>query len=329
MWCVNIIVIAGMRMRGREAMVKEMKKMKQTELDIKLVLACDKPIPDLGEIKELIIAGADTNQLNEYDENIFHDVFLDALYNNCEDKNKTPIIVDQIKELIILMIAKGWDIKKFGLDVMDQFEFSTYDPFTFDLYRFMLQFDLTDDVKEYEKALEAVACEEAYQRCCMHNHELENLFYAIYEMIETKMKGQDYKSIEPYYDVVGMTIDEIIYFNDEVTLVEKQGVTEYNADIGFVCGNKLFVMCESVNILFMNNRIKEQPQVDISNTFGKEIIGQKIQSISFEHKDLIKGTISYGQQIIILNLTNGKKIKFTHNFGELPDRNYQSRFWIE
>lgn len=303
--------------------------MTQIELNEKLALACDKATPDLDEIKELIVAGADTNQLNKYNDNIFDDVFLEVLYDVRDDAKKLPKTVEEIKEVISLMIDNGFDIKRFGLSTMSQFKFATYDSFTFDLYRFMLQYDLADDPKAYEDALEGVGTEESYQRCCEHDHDLENLFYAIYEMIEAKMEGRNYKSIEPYYGVVGLTIDKIVYFNDSNTMVEKKEFTEYNADIGFICGDKLFVMRNGVNILFMNDRTHEQPQIDISSMFGKDAINRKIKSVSFDHKVVIKGTTHYGQPTIIIELTNGKKLKFTHNFGELPDKETQSRFWIE
>lgn len=303
--------------------------MTKIELNEKLALACDKATPDLDEIKELIVAGADINQLNKYGDNIFHDVFLEVLYAVRDDAKLLPKAVEKIKEIIALMIDNGFDIKRFGISTMSQFKFATYDLFTFDLYRFMLQYDLADDPKAYEETLEGVGGEESYQRCCEHNHDLENLFYAIYEMVEAKMEGRDYKSIEPYYGIVGLTIDKIIYFSDSNTLVEKNEFTEYNADIGFVCGNKLFVVREGVNILFMNDRINEQPKVDISSVFGKDAINRTIKSVSFGHKDIIKEKTHYGQPTIIMKLTNGKKIKFTHNFGELPDKETQSRFWIE
>ena len=303
--------------------------MTKIELNEKLALACDKATPDLDEIKELIVAGADTNQLNKYGDNIFDDVFLEVLYAVRDDAKLLPKAVEKTKEIIALMIDNGFDIKRFGLSTMSQFKFATYDPFTFELYRFMLQYDLADDPKAYEETLEGVGGEESYQRCCEHDHDLENLFYAIYEMVEAKMEGRDYKSIEPYYGIVGLTIDKIIYFSDSNTLVEKNEFTEYNADIGFVCGNKLFVVREGVNILFMNDRINEQPKVDISSVFGKDAINRTIKSVSFGHKDIIKEKTHYGQPTIIMQLTNGKKIKFTHNFGELPDKETQSRFWIE
>lgn len=303
--------------------------MMQIELDEKLALACDKAMPDLDEIKELIIAGADTNQVNKYNDNIFDDVFLEILYEVRDDSKKLPKTVEKIKEIISLMIDKGFDIKRFGISTMSKFKFATYDPFTFDLYRFMLQYELADDPQAYEEVLEGVGGEESYQRCCEHDHNLENLFYAIYEMVEAKMEGRDYKCIEPYYGVVGLTIDKIVYFNDSNTLVEKNEFTEYNADIGFVCGDKLFVMRDGVNILFMNDRVTEQPQIDISSVFGKDAINRKIKSVSFDHKDIVKRNTHYGQPTIIIELTNGKKLKFTHNFGELPDKETQSRFWIE
>lgn len=37
--------------------------MEMVELDGKLTLACDKPTPDLDEIRELIVAGADREWL--------------------------------------------------------------------------------------------------------------------------------------------------------------------------------------------------------------------------------------------------------------------------
>lgn len=303
--------------------------MTSTQLNEKLVLACNKAVPDLDEIKELIIAGADTNLVNEYGDNVFNDIFLEVLYDIQDDAKKLPKTVEKIKEIISLMVDNGWDIKKFGLETMNQFLFSTYDPFTFELYRFMLQYDLTNNVQEYEKTLNRIGSEESYQRCCVHNTELENLFYAIYEMVEAKMKGGDYKSIEPYYGAEGLTIEKIVYFSETNTLVTKKDFTEYNADIGFVCGNKLLVLRDEVNILFMNDRILESPQIDILDAFGKDVIGRKIASVSFENKMVTRKSTEYAQQTIIITLTNGKKLKFTHNFGELPDNKRQSRFWVE
>lgn len=315
LWCDRI------QARGEEVT--------QIELNKKLVAACDKPTPNFEEIRELIIAGADTNQMNEYGNNIFEDVFLIVLHHLRGNAKKLPIAVEKTKEIITLMVDNGFDIKRFGLSTMSQFIFSTYDPFTFELYRFMLQYDLADDPKNYMEILEGIGIEESYQRCCEHNHELENLFYAIYEMVNAKTEERDYKSIEPFYGAIGMKIDKIVYFSETNTMVDKQNFTEFHADIGFICGDKLLVMRDSINILFMNDRIAECPQIDISFAFGMDTIGREIKSITFDHKYVIKGATHYGQPTIIMELANGKKLKFTHNFGELPDEETQPRFWVD
>ena len=78
----------------------------------------------------------------------------------------------------------------------------------------------------------------------------------------------------------------------------------------------------------MNDRFNDQPQIDFSSTL-QACIGAQIENISFEHKTVIDGTTHYGQPTIILELSNGRKLKFSHNFGELPNKQAQSRFWIE
>lgn len=301
--------------------------MTKCDLNRFLVKACERR--DLEEIKTFVKAGADTNQVDKYGNSIFEFVFVDNLQDTRENPKELHKTVELIKEIIPLMIDNGWDMKKFGIPTLHQFLFSTYDHITFDLYKFMLQYDLTDNPKDYEEALEGIGSEESYQRCCEENHELENLFYSIYEMVDAKMEGRSYEGIELYYNAVGLTIDKILYFNETNSLGIKSDFTEFNADIGFVCGDKLLVLKDGINILFMNDRLSETPQVNISNVFGKDVIGRKINSIYFEHKTIVKGTTRYGQPTIIIELKNGKKLKFTHNFGELPDGELQSRFWIE
>lgn len=128
---------------------------------------------------------------------------------------------------------------------------------------------------------------------------------------------------------MGLKIHRILYFAETDTRVNGDCFTEYNADIGFVCGDKVLILCKGVNILFMNDRLTELPQIDLSATFCTEIIGQTILAVSFDHKTVVKGTTHYGQPTIIIELSNGKKLKFSHNFGELPDRETQTRFWIQ
>ena len=307
--------------------------MLQEQLDRKLAEACDRPIPDFAEISELILAGADTNQLDRFGDSIFDSVFIQVLYYRANDEDvpekEKQKVYDDAKSLVALMAEHGWDTRRYGLAVMEQLAHSFYDHSVFDLAKSFLRLDLGNDQQAYESLLEGFGTAESYQRCCEQDHEAENLFYTIYEMVEAKRNGNSYEGIELYREAVGRTIDRIVYFNESDTTVAKGSFTEFYADIGFACGDKMLVLRDGINILLMNDRAAEVPQIDFSDAFGENTVGEKIISISFDHKSIVKGNTRYGQPIIIIELANGKKLKFSHNFGEQPDRPSRSRFWTE
>jgi hypothetical protein len=101
------------------------------------VKVCESGYLDINKIQELILAGADTNQMCD-EENIFDRVFLRFLNTGRQTPKRNYYKAKKIKETIQLMVAHGWDVKRFGLSVMNRFLFSTYDIWTFDLYRFTL-----------------------------------------------------------------------------------------------------------------------------------------------------------------------------------------------
>lgn len=298
-------------------------------LNQKLIKACDDA--NLDEIQRLIISGANPNLLDEYGESIFEHVFIYAL-DRVEDESENSTeeygeIFNQVKNTVKTLINCGWDIQKYGLKVMHQFIYMSNQKLAFDLMKFFLEFNLGDDKSEFESLLEGIGTEESYQRCCENNHDLENLFYAMYEIVNAKMENRSYKNIELYYDAVGMKIDKLLYLGKENIVPSKAGATKYNDDICFVCGEKILVIRECVNILFINDIINEE-YIEIPNLFGDNIIGSKIVNVSFEHKEIVDGTTHYGQPTIVVSLDSGKKLKFTHNFGEHNGDKVQSSFVV-
>ncbi len=109
--------------------------MTKQELDMKLVKVCESGYPDINKIQELILAGADTNQVHSSGRNIFDRVFLRFLNTRRQTPKRNYYKAKKIKETIQLMVEHGWDVKRFGMSVMNRFLFATYDRNTFDLYR--------------------------------------------------------------------------------------------------------------------------------------------------------------------------------------------------
>ncbi len=295
--------------------------MTKAELDKKIEEVCNTSYPDMEEIKKLILAGADMNRENKFGESIFRDTFVDSLYRfydypSTEEEKKAGF--NQVKDTIKFMLEHGWDGWEYGLDVMDSFFVSFYDIHVFDMFRFFLQFDWYDD--DAYKLLLLDALSEEHSQAEKGLGEGENVFYAIYEMIYARMDGRNYESIEPYHGAIGQIIDKVIYFAPSDTTVQREQFAEYYAEIGFVCGEKLLVLRDNTNILFMNDRLSEEPQTDISDLFGARVIGQTIQGISFRH----------GDSLVTLELNNGTRLSFKYVCsGEYPDWEKQYYFWIE
>ena len=298
-------------------------------LNQKLIKACDDA--NLDEIQKLVISGANPNLLDDYGKSIFKRVFIHALDRVVDETEisteEYDEIFNQVKNTVKTLINYGWDIQKYGLKVMHQFIYMSNQKLAFDLMKFFLEFNLGDDKSEYESLLDGIGTEESYQRCCENNHDSENLFYTMYEIVNAKMENRSYKNIELYYDAVGMKIDNLLYFGKESIVPSKAGATEYNDDICFVCGEKILVIRKYVNILFINDIINEE-YVEIPNLFGDNIIGSRIVNVSFEHKEIVDGTTHYGQPTIVISLDSGKELKFTHNFGEHNGDKVQSSFVV-
>lgn len=298
-------------------------------LNQKLIKACDDA--NLDEIQKVIISGANPNLLDKYGESIFEHVFIYAV-DRVEDETEISAeeyneIFNRVKNTVKTLVNYGWNIQKYGLRVMHQFIYMSNQKLAFDLMKFFLAFNLGDEKSEYESLLEGIGTEESYQRCCDNNHVLENILYTMYEIVNAKMENRSYKNIELYYDAIGMKIDKILYLGKESIVPSKAGATKYNDDICFVCGKKILVIRECVNILFIND-ITNEEYVEIPNLFGNNIIGSKIVDVSFEHKEIVDGITHYGQPTIVVSLDSGKKLKFTHNFGEHNGDKVQSSFVV-
>lgn len=296
-------------------------------LDNQLRDACN--ASNVDQILELIRAGADFEQYDEYDDYIIGNAFIDSLYSAQDGLTVEVDIIEKIKSIIREMVSRGWNLEKYVAEFMQQFEFTTSDFYTYDLYRFLMQFDFGISDQPYQELLGSIGIEESYLRTVLHDHGRENVFYAIYEMIESKRNRLPYNGIHLYSDAIGKRIDDILYFGDETNIVGNGIDTEFFADIGFLIGNELLIVCDGINILFMDYRINEQPQISQANLFGENVIGEFITDISFDHNDFVNGNVTYGQSIIMITLSSGKVICFSHNFGEHPEEKHRSRFWIK
>lgn len=306
------------------------------ELDKNLQEALMCNPPDFALAKELLAQGANINAQEERGDSIIRECLArcEGCLSACEDcDEKSCADCETLKNsglvaIVDFFIQNGWDTVVYGLDVISSLVFIAPSQQMFYAARRILDCPLAEDREAYESALERIGTEESYQRYCEACHELENLYYVMYEMVNARMEGRDHRCFHPYRNAIGKCVDKIVYFANKIDFVETPRGIEYDLDFGFICGDEVIVIGPNVNVFFRNDLLDDQPQIDISSKFGNGIIGARIADISFAHASIKRDDSTYGQPTIMMKFDSGAELHFTHNFGENPDQPTQSRFRI-
>ena len=293
-------------------------------LEKAFISACKKIPLNYDEINGLIEQGVNVNETDEYGDSVAEDIF-----HFYPDVPNDGAGVSPIEEVADILIKAGLDTEKYALRCIEALIFSSDAKHSFYAMRRILSSKCPSNQEAYEEALEGTGTEESFQRCCEHNHEYENIYYAMCEMIWAKQQGLEHEKTDLYYSAIGMCVEKIVYFKDTVDTATEGEKTAFYADIGFVSGDRVLVLCHSINILFSDYRTNEQPQVDANDIFGATIVGKTIVDIYFDHKDIKKGKTNYGQPTINIKFDDGTIIKFTHNFGEVDDKLVTHTFEVE
>ena len=284
--------------------------------------------------KKLLKQGANINDTNFCGDSIIEECLHHCARPYLDDEEEEPYndgekapYIDPIS-IVDFFIQNGWNTERYGLDAVSALVHTTHDDNMFYAAKHILNCPTSKDEEDFDYAIESACTEESFQRCCEHCHEQENLYYALVELVDAKKNNRDIDGIHPYSRAIGKRIDKIVYFSNIEDFKNTHKGSEFNEDFGFICGNELLVIKSSINILFMNECISNEPQIEVTEYFKDGITGSEITDITFGHKSITKNKITYGQPEIIIKLNSGKNIHFTHNFGEVSDKKVKSRFWI-
>lgn len=290
--------------------------------------------PDLDKAKTLLDEGFDINISDSFGYSVLDKILLDnsghlPQCDDCEEDNCLTCehkLTAKLIPIIDFFIENGWNTAAYGLKSVATLVHTTHDKQMFYAAKRILECPLSENAEEYGEALDAIGSEESFQRCCEECHEQENLYYAMYELVDAKRLGKPFDGIHTYHNALGKRIDKVIYFADKNDFNYTPRGTEFNGDFGFVFKNEVLIVTSDINILFMNDRISEEPQIDVSECFGASVIGATVVDITFSHKAKNRAEKCFGQPTVTLKLDNGKSVSFTHNFGELSDCRAQARF---
>lgn len=307
-----------------------------TMLEKEFVAACCEVPPNFEKAKELLSSGVDINGKDDYGESFVEQIVLgypqeSVLCINCEAETCEGCLQNDttyLPKVFEFLISNGWNSKENGCAALSSLVFSTYSKEMFDAAKLICQAGIDWEHSPVEQALSTIGTEESYQRC-EGNHDMENLFYTFYELVERASKNQPFEHIDTYHSAIGLKIDKIVVFGEDTGIgTDELGRTTFSHDIGLVCGDKTVIIKKDINILLMNGLQNMLPCIPGNDLFGTDICERTITKITFKHNQVVKAKVYYGQPVINLHLDDGSVISFTHNYGELPKGDWIPRFSV-
>nr|MBR4280895.1 hypothetical protein [Clostridia bacterium] len=306
-------------------------------LEHEFIAACCEVPPNFEKAKALLAAGVDINGKDDQGELLVSRMVLGFPQEsprciNCKAETCVDCPQDDVTYLpkvIEFLVSNGWNSKETGCEVLSSLVFSTYSKEMFEAAKIICQAGFNTDQAYVEDALESIGTEESYQRC-EGNHDMENLFYTFYEVVERASKNQPFEHIDTYHSAIGLKIDKIVVFGEDTGIgIDELGRTTFSHDIGLVCGDKTVIIKKDINILLMNGLQNMLPCIPANDLFGTDICERTITKITFKHNQVVKAKVYYGQPVINLLLDDGSVISFTHNYGEMPKGDLIPRFSVK
>lgn len=229
------------------------------------------------------------------------------------------------------MLLSGFDSEKLGLQCIESILFTTYDKYVFSTAKVLLEAGAKGTDEQWISLLKAIGTEESYQRCCAGNHKCENIYYPLYEIVAHARKGLPYSDIDLWHNFIGRKVESVLAYSADskpVSLVEGSKF-EILDKILFLAKTKTLILEANPNIYTRANPV---PTLDMTKCIPvkelRAVVGAKVKRVSFKHKEVSSGSQIFRQPNIYVSFDNGIRIRFSTNFGEVPEGKSATYFEI-
>ena len=316
------------------------------ELGNKLIKLFRSGPPDFEAAEDLIRQGADLNTIGTVsdDDNILSTILQGYWWSEFEDQissdyvspdqalNINPNLGPAMCSIIRFFLDHGFDVTKldgcFGAQCLWALTLSTFDRYIIEATKMLLDAgaknrpitpgstDIADTPWDF------IATEGSYQDCCEENHALANVYEAVYQIYQAIEDGRPYGGIDSYVAAFGKKIrkvlakqigDSPIFFPMNMPSFKKCNC--YKTTLYFLYDGGTLITTQYADF-WTDTILPDSDLVDVSDHFNG-IVGNKIQRLTYDHRNVVKGTTKYGQPITTIEMDNGNKARFSINFGEV------------
>lgn len=335
-------------------------------IDRQLIDACREYPPDFIKIKSLLDQGADVNKVSA-DESVLSEILFsypqirdaqcrfsaDCYSESCAGCkwNKTGADGRYLPLLMQFLLENGLDVTEHdgrtGAFALSELRFSDYDRYAVDACKLLLTAGadplIAPYVNDSETALTAIGFEGFFNSS--ENPKKSVVDETMYRMMKAKSEGKDFIQIEHCDVCIGLRIDHItLCANDErmkkifpVWSLRSRHRNCFVNTIVLDCQGKMLCVDRYADV-YVDPHVPQYARqtMDITPRF-KNCVGQTIVSIDFSCRRIQRevsfdgrsGATSYTQPIVLIKLSNGKAIRFSINFGEVPSENMVAWFQID
>lgn len=317
------------------------------ELNNKLIELFNTSTPDFQAAEELIRQGADVNAIGrEDDENILSNILSsfglleseNDIENKCDGDGTTVPLGATMCEVIRFFLSHGFDVTKcdgrFGAQCLYELTLSTRDRYIIEATKILLDAGAKNcpislEPNE-ETPCDTIGYEVSYQDTCEGNHHLGNIYEAVYQIYQAIKDGKPYGGIDSYEKSIGKKIlkvlvkstPESIFYPINLPQFSKKNC--YTTTLYFIYEGGILISTQYADF-WTDTMLPDEPLIDVSQYFDG-IVGSKIINFEYDHKTIIKGTTSYGQPITTIEMSSGRKVRFSTNFGEVDEEERAAYF---
>jgi hypothetical protein len=317
--------------------------------------------PDFARAEELLRLGADVNdQGNDKDENVlsgiiegYRDSRIDEDRERCgackkeyEDCigcpfDKNPELGPSLLKVIRFFLDHGFDVNKdngrYGAQCLAALVLSTFDRYMIDATKLLLHAgaqNIDAYCDEDSTPMGWMGDEASYQNTCWHDYSLGNIYEAVYQVYVAAEAGRPYDGVDSYESSIGKRILRVL------AEVEPGTETFFSVDDPtsrhdncFTCNLYFmydggFLKTTRYASFWVDTELPDSAFTDVSDRF-LPLIGAEIESFSFGHHSIVKGTTHYGQPITTIRMDNGSSVAFTINFGEVEKEDYCAYYHLD
>ncbi len=322
-------------------------------------LFCCSGSPHFEAAEALIARGADLNAVSPQtsDENVLSEILQGYWYTE-DPVDFSPEEIDldadaalaaqrerrgeAMIQIIQFFLDHGFDVHKnngkFGAQCLYAIVLSTFSPQM--LTAAKLLFDAgarnlpIDDSEPDETPWNFVGTECSFQGTCEHDHHLENLYEAFYQMFQALEDGLPYSGIDSYTSAIGRRVigilaekplSENVFY--PLSLAGSNHKNCFRQPLYFLFDGG-YLTIDQYACSWVNTELPKKELEDISLHFPG-VVGSTIVDFSFDHNTVVKGSVQYGQPIVSVVFDSGVAATFSLNFGEVEDRDRAAYYSLQ